>query len=305
MQSDEASARALAKDPQVRYVKPVTKVWASAEPWGIDRLNQRSRPLDGNTDPGKYGKGVYLVGIDTGVDCRHQQFRGPDGQSRCGEGYSTLGDDPKTDGNGHGTHTSSTAAGNSFGILREATILPYKFLGADGSGTDADAVEAIDHMISYAREHGLEKVVSNNSWGGPDSQPVNEAVCRATAAGIVFVAAAGNENLNACNYSPARVDEALTVGATTEGDRMTSFSNTGRCIDLFAPGERILGAVPDGSSAELNGTSMAAPHVAGVAGLCLEASAADPEQCALERATRDALTGLVDSPNLLACTLEQ
>jgi subtilisin family serine protease len=304
MRSDEATARALARDPQVRYVKPVTKVWAFAEPWGIDRVNQRALPLDGNTDPGRYGSGVHLAGIDTGVDCRHTQFRGLDGSSRCRDGYSTLGDDPKTDGNGHGTHTASTAAGTSFGILREATILPYKFLGPDGSGTDADAAEAIDHLINYKEQQGLARVVSNNSWGGPDSQPVNEGVCRATAAGIVFVAAAGNENLNACNYSPSRVDEALTVGATTEGDRMTSFSNTGRCIDLFAPGERVLGALPDGGSGELNGTSMAAPHVAGVGGLCLESGAPDPEQCVLDRATHDVLSGLVDSPNLLACTLE-
>ncbi len=293
--------RRLRRDPRVLFIeqdgrKSVAPVpAAAAASWGLDRIDQRDLPLDGQFEPGDTGAGIHAYIIDTGVDRDHPEFEG-----RLGEGYNAVGD-RLDDDNGHGTHVAGTVAGKTYGVAREAVVHAVRVL-RDGSGSDSDVIEGIDWATAHAAAGGW-PAVANMSLGGDTSRSLDTAVCRSLAAGMVHVVAAGNDGGNACSGSPAHVRQAVTVGATDRRDRRASFSNRGECVDVFAPGVDILSAWRGGGTTVISGTSMASPHAAGVAVLTRQrqpAAAPDEVKQSIEsNATEGKVGNAGDGPNLL------
>ncbi len=263
--------RALRADPRVQFVEPdavltTTTTQAPTPSWGLDRLDQQNLPLNTSYTFTQNGAGVHLYGIDTGILYSHPDFGG-----RASAGFDAVtAGGGAVDCNGHGTHTASTAAGNTYGVAKGMAIVGVRVLDCSGSGSTSGVVAGID----WVRTNAIKPAVANMSLGGGLSTALNTAVANAVASGIVFSVSAGNSNANACNASPASAPSALTVGSTTITDARSSFSNFGTCVDLFAPGSSITAAYVTASgqptTASLSGTSMSAPHVAGVAGLYLQ-----------------------------------
>jgi subtilisin family serine protease len=258
---------ALLQDPDVERVE-VNKVirinatQASAT-WGIDRVDSRTG-LDRIYNYSSTGQGVHAYIIDTGLRTTHNEFKG-----RVGKGFSSINDGRgENDCHGHGTHVAGSVGGTSYGVAKDVTVHGVRVLGCDGSGSDAGVIAGID----WVAKNAIKPAVANMSLGGDKSESLDEAVQKAVKSGVVFVVAAGNENQNACNVSPANVPEAITVGATTRTDARASYSNFGRCLDIFAPGSSITSAwrTSDSATSTISGTSMASPHVAGVVALYLE-----------------------------------
>ncbi|MCK7593976.1 S8 family peptidase [Pseudomarimonas salicorniae] len=269
----EANPRALQKllaDDRVEYVEEdgIVEIAAtqSGATWGIDRVDQRDLPLNGTYVYNTTASNVNTYIIDTGVLGSHSQFSG-----RMIGGYTAISDGRGTsDCNGHGTHVAGTVAGSTHGIAKGAKISPIRVLGCNGSGTNSGVIAGMDWVTA----NHVKPAVANMSLGGGASSTTDAAVKRMTDAGVVVVVAAGNDNSNACNYSPARAASAITVGSTTNTDARSSFSNYGSCLDIFAPGSSITSAWYTSNSATntISGTSMASPHVAGVAALYLAAN---------------------------------
>lgn len=237
--------------------------------WGLDRIDQRGPTnLDGSNSNYSYnfsGVGVTAYIIDTGIRADHAQFSG-----RVSVGYTAISDGRgSADCNGHGTHVAGTVGGSTTGVAKSVALVPVRVLGCRGSGPISGVIAGINWMITN-HISGV-PAVANMSLGGAISSSFNAAVENAFADGIVMVVAAGNNNLNACNYSPASAPSAITVGATTSVDGRASYSNYGSCLDIFAPGSSITSAWYTSSTALAgkSGTSMASPHVAGAAALCL------------------------------------
>ena len=267
----------------------------NAESWGLDRADQRALPLDGQLTRAGNGAGVDVYIIDTGVASSHSEFGG-----RVVSGYTVIGDGRgSNDCHGHGTHVAGTVAGSRYGFATEANIVPVRVLDCYGSGTSSGVIAGINWMISH--HVAGQPAVANLSLGGSYDAATNDAVTRAVADGITVVVAAGNESTDACTKSPASAAAAVTVGATTSTDAKSYFSNVGACVDIFAPGSSIIsaGISTDTASAVMSGTSMAAPHVAGVAALVLgNARALTPAEVASRLgadATRGVVTGLNSS----------
>ena len=295
---EEISAAAtLESDPKVDFVEPdrVARVLEAdgtqtGATWGLDRIDQASLPLNSTYNYPNTGAGVNAYIIDTGVLITHTQFTG-----RIGTGFSAIGaSQDYVDCNGHGTHVSGTVGGTTYGVAKQVTIHPVRVLDCGGSGSNSGVIAGVNWVTANRQL----PAVANMSLGGGASSALDTAVANSIAAGVTYAIAAGNDNLNACNYSPARTAAAITVGATTSTDARASYSNYGTCLDIFAPGSSITSAWLTGSSATavLSGTSMATPHVAGAAALYLAANpSASPAQVA-QALTGGATLNKVTSP---------
>ncbi|MEI5103689.1 S8 family peptidase [Streptomyces sp. PmtG] len=279
VQASEAEAKNFAADPAVAsVVQNRTYTVAATQPnppsWGLDRIDQRNLPLDQKyTYPDKAGEGATVYVIDTGVRKSHQDFGG-----RAVDGYDAIdNDNVAQDGHGHGTHVAGTVGGTAHGVAKKAKIVGVRVLNNQGSGTTAQVVAGID----WVTRNATKPAVANMSLGGPADSALDTAVRNSIAAGITYAVAAGNETTNANTRSPARVTEAITVGATTNTDAKASYSNFGTVLDLFAPGSGITSTwnTNDTATNTISGTSMASPHVAGAAALYVaENPSATPAQ---------------------------
>jgi hypothetical protein len=263
--------------------------------WGLDRSDESSRTLDGYYDPVYTGKGSTVYVVDTGINANHVDFGG---RAHLGQNYPSDGSDA-TDQNGHGTHCAGTIAGSTYGMAKEAEVYGVRVLDAFGSGTYADVIAGVEWAVNHMNSEGTRGVISM-SLGGGQSSSMNQAVIDASAAGMIVVVAAGNDNDNACSYSPAgagKNSDVITVGAIQNGDQRASFSNYGSCVDIFAPGVDILSNSIGSTTATatMSGTSMATPHVAGAAALFLEKQSGDVS-AALADLLATAQSGTVTSP---------
>jgi subtilisin family serine protease len=301
----ESAARQLAADPRVALVEQDsvvhTDVTQTGATWGIDRVDQRSLPLSGTYTYNTTATNVTAFIIDTGIRTTHNEFGG-----RASVGTDAVGDGQNgQDCNGHGTHVSGTVGGTTFGLAKGVRLVAVRVLNCAGSGTNAGVIAGIDFVTRSAAR----PAVANMSLGGGTSATLDAAVRRSIAAGVTYAIAAGNSNANACNFSPARTAEAITVGATTTTDARSSFSNIGSCVDIFAPGSAITSSWATSNTATntISGTSMATPHVAGAAALYLathpSASPATVRDALVAAATPNAISNVgTGSPNRLLFT---
>jgi serine protease len=242
--------------------------------WGLNRISQNHPNLDGRYRfDTESGQGAEVFVIDTGIRVTHNEF---EGRAIWGANYV---DTQNTDCNGHGTHVAGTVAGKSYGVAKKSTVIAVKVLSCSGSGSNAGVIKGVQFAANPANRKG-KYAIANMSLGGGYSKALNDAVAAAVKASITFIVAAGNEQDDACSYSPASEQSAISVGATLiedekqqQKDVRADFSNFGTCVKVFAPGTLIKAAWYTSNTATntISGTSMAAPHVAGVAALHLGA----------------------------------
>ncbi len=316
--TDAAGAERLAADPRVAWVEEDAHVHASAvqmDPpsWGLDRMDQRSMALDGTFRFGTDGSGIQLFVIDTGLRTSHTEFAG---RVDTANSYDAVGDGAGIeDCNGHGTFVTGIAAGTTYGGAKGVTIHPVRVLGCDGSGSLSDVIAGVDWVTAAVEDHQKGKAsshwrgVANMSIEAPASLTLDRSVQRSILAGVTYVVAAGNDGADACNSSPSRLDEVLTVAATDATDQRPAWSNYGPCVDLFAPGVQVTSTYnrSDTDQATGSGTSMAAPHVAAAAALLLAANdwatPADIQRMLVDGATADEVVDAgAGTPNRLLYT---
>ena len=267
-----SQAAALSKRPHVEIVELDQEVSISVEqssaPWGLDRIDQTLTPLSTTYNYSSTGSGITAYVLDTGIRSTHIDFSG-----RVGIGFSSLPDKSTNDCHGHGTHVAATIGGVTYGVAKNVTLIPVRVLDCNGSGSISGIISGLDWVASVGTP---DKSVVNMSLGGGISRTLDSAVNNLIRKKVVVVAAAGNSNQNACNFSPARVASAITVGATDSGDSRAYFSNFGSCLDLFAPGVNIASASSSSDTGvmAMSGTSMAAPHASGIVARYLSTSGA-------------------------------
>ena len=253
-------------DVELDQVVTIDAVQSGAT-WGLDRIDQSSG-LSGTYSYTSTGAGVDAYVIDTGILGTHSEFTG-----RMGNGYSAISDgNGTTDCNGHGTHVAGTIGGTTYGVAKQATLIPVRVFGCTGSTTNSAIIGGINWAITNHLP-GV-KAVANMSLGGGASSALDSAVNNLISDGVTVVVAAGNSKQDACKSSPARVPAAITVAASDRNDVFASFSNRGRCVDIIAPGVAIDSAWYSGTTAvnSISGTSMASPHVAGAVARALSAN---------------------------------
>ena len=296
----EAAARRLSLDPRVAFVEENSEITLSTTQtgatWGLDRIDQRNRPLSTTYSYTATGAGVKAYVIDTGIRASHQDLAG-----RVLAGVNTVDATPSTeDCNGHGTHVSGTIGGTTWGVAKGVTLVAVRVFGCGNSTTTAAIIAGVDWVTG--NHQAGEPAVANMSLGGGANASLDTAVRNMIADGVSAAIAAGNGNIlgspvNSCNQSPARVAEAITVGASDINDAKASFSNYGTCVDLHAPGVSITSswATSDTATNTISGTSMASPHVAGVAALFLQnnqsASPVLVQQTIKDLSTKGVVTG--------------
>jgi subtilisin family serine protease len=297
-------AERLSEDFRVKFVEEDGVVTADVTqtnpPWGLDRIDQRNLPLSGTYTYNHDGAGVRVYVIDTGIRTAHTQFGG-----RASNVFDAFGGNGQ-DCNGHGTHVAGTIGGSTYGVAKASLPRGVRVLDCNGSGSNSGVIAGVD----WVRTNHIAPAVANMSLGGGISSALDTAVNNLSNAGVPVAVAAGNSNANACNFSPARAANAITVGSTTTSDSRSSFSNFGTCLDIFAPGSGILSAwfTSNTATATLSGTSMASPHVAGAAALYKQvnpsASAATVRNALVNNATTNVVGNAgAGSPNRLLYTL--
>jgi subtilisin family serine protease len=260
-----AQAHALGRNPAVAAVEQDQEVTLDAtqtmdsngDPWGLDRIDQRALPLSRTYTYNNTGAGVRVYVIDTGLQANH-----PDFGTRAQNVYDAFGGSG-ADCQGHGTHVGGTIAGATYGVAKGAYVRGVKVLDCSGSGSTSGIIGAVD----WVRKNAIKPAVANMSLGGGYSSALNTAVTNLANSGVFVAVAAGNEGQNACNVSPASASGTYTVAAADKTDTRASFSNYGSCVDGYAPGVAIKSAWINSSTNTISGTSMASPHVAGVATL--------------------------------------
>jgi subtilisin family serine protease len=296
-----AQAGRLAADQAVAFVEQDRMVSIDATqnsaPWGLDRIDQRNRPLSTTFTYPRTASNVTAYIIDTGILTSHGQFGG-----RASLGPTYAGGGSATDCNGHGTHVAGTVGGSTYGVAKAVRLVAVKVLSCSGSGSISGVISG----VNWVTQNAVRPAVANMSLGGGASSALDNAVTNSINSRIVYAVAAGNSSANACNSSPARTPAAITVGSTTSSDARSSFSNFGTCVDVFAPGSSITSAWIGSNSATrtISGTSMASPHVAGAAALVLSASPSASAQQIRDSLVNSATTGVLTnvgsgSPNRL------
>ncbi|PLB45934.1 cerevisin precursor [Aspergillus steynii IBT 23096] len=321
------------RHPDVEYIEKDSEVFTMSEepeteknaPWGLARISHRESLSFGTFNKYLYasegGEGVDAYTIDTGINVDHVDFEG-----RATWGKTIPTNDEDADGNGHGTHCSGTIAGKKYGVAKKANLFAVKVLRSSGSGTMSDVVQgvewAVQSHLKRAKEakdgkvKGFKGSVANMSLGGGKSKTLEDAVNAGVEAGLHFAVAAGNDNADACNYSPAAAENAVTVAASTLQDERAYFSNYGKCTDIFAPGLNILSTWIGSNHAvnTISGTSMASPHIAGLLAYFVSLQPSKDSAFAVDEltpaklkkdiisiATEGTLTDVPsDTPNLLA-----
>ena len=297
-----AALAELRANPNVAYIEQDQFIRVDATEtgatWGIDRIDQRALPLSTTYSWASTGAGVTAYIIDTGINATHNEFGG-----RASVAFDAVNDGRNgVDCNGHGTHVSGTVGGATYGVAKGVQLRAVRVLDCAGSGTTSGVIAGIDWVTA----HHASPAVANMSLGGGASTALDNAVTASISSGVTYAIAAGNSNRNACNYSPARAATAITVGATTTTDGRASYSNYGSCLDIFAPGSGITSSWIGSNTATntISGTSMATPHVAGVAALYLQTHATASPASVRNALVSNGTTGKVTSagngsPNVL------
>ncbi|MGQ0813996.1 MAG: S8 family serine peptidase [Gemmatimonadota bacterium] len=296
----DAARAGLLRDARVTRVEAdgIATASTTQKPatWGLDRTDQRGLPLDTSYTYTNTGSGVTAYIIDTGIRVTHNEFGG-----RATGGFTAIDDGNGTnDCNGHGTHVAGTVGGTTYGIAKSVALVAVRVLDCSGSGTWSGVIAGMDWVTA----NRVLPAVANMSLGGGANTSVDDATKRMIASGVSTSVAAGNGNQggraqDACKYSPARVPEAITIGATDKTDKKTSWSNYGPCVDWFAPGLGITSAWDDSDTATntISGTSMATPHTAGVAALYLQSNPGASAQTVRDALYANTTKGIVTSSN--------
>ena len=281
----------LRADPDVAYIEEdgivTLETTQSGATWGIDRIDQRSRPLSGTYTYTSTGTGVRAYIIDTGIQTSHSQFGG-----RASAVYDAIGDGRNgQDCNGHGTHVAGTVGSATYGVAKNVLLRAVRVLNCSGSGSNSGVIAGMD----WVRTNHIKPAVANMSLGGGFSSAVNTAANNLSNAGVFLAVAAGNSNANACNYSPSSASAVTSVMSSTSTDAKSSFSNFGSCTHLYAPGSSITSTWLNGGTNTISGTSMATPHVTGVAALYKatfgDASSSTIRTWLINNATANVITG--------------
>lgn len=256
----------------VKYIEKDTKVTTyeyevqKEAPWGLARLSQQNQFLSADYEyDNDGGKGVTAYVIDTGIKVSHEEF---EGRAQWGESIAF----PKLnmDTNGHGTHCAGIIGSKTYGVAKDVELVAVSVMNLLGSGITSDIIKGIEFVVNDHKQKasaalkGFKGSVINMSLGGASQESLDLAINAAVKAGIHVAVAAGNDDADACEYSPARATGPITVGATNSQDQRASFSNWGSCVDIFAPGEDITSTYIFGDTTSMSGTSMASPQIAGL-----------------------------------------